>query len=53
MLSLPITRGGQAVAHTGQAIANPASGERVVFRATAADTRGQLLSMDYHAPRTT
>ena len=38
------------MAHAGQAIANPVTGERVVFRATAADTDGQLLSMDYHAP---
>jgi quercetin dioxygenase-like cupin family protein len=38
------------MAHAGQAIANPVTGERVVFRATAADTDGQLLSMVYHAP---
>jgi len=38
------------MAHAGQAIANPVTGERVVFRATAADTDGQLLSMEYHAP---
>ena len=38
------------MAHAGQAIANPVTGERVVFRATAADTDGHLLSMDYHAP---
>ena len=38
------------MAHPGQAIANPVTGERVVFRATAGDTGGQLLSMDYRAP---
>jgi quercetin dioxygenase-like cupin family protein len=38
------------MAHAGQAIANPVTGERVVFRATAADTDGRLLSMVYHAP---
>ncbi len=38
------------MAHAGQAIANPVTGERVVFRVTAADTDGQLLSMDYHVP---
>ena len=31
-------------------IANPVTGEWVVFRATAAETDGQLLSVDYHAP---
>jgi quercetin dioxygenase-like cupin family protein len=38
------------MAHAGQAIANPVTGERVVFRATAGDTRGELLSMEYQAP---
>jgi quercetin dioxygenase-like cupin family protein len=38
------------MAHAGQVIANPVTGERVVFRATAADTQGRLLSMVYHAP---
>jgi quercetin dioxygenase-like cupin family protein len=38
------------MAHAGQAIANPVTGERVVFRATAAETGGRLLSMVYHAP---
>ncbi|HYM57793.1 MAG TPA: cupin domain-containing protein [Solirubrobacteraceae bacterium] len=38
------------MAHAGQSIANPVTGERVVFRSTAADSGGALLSMDYFAP---
>jgi quercetin dioxygenase-like cupin family protein len=38
------------MAQPGQAITNPVTGERVVFRRTAADTDGELLSMDYFAP---
>jgi quercetin dioxygenase-like cupin family protein len=44
------------VAHAGQVLENPVSGERIVFRETAADTGGKLLAIDVelspdgHAP---
>ena len=39
------------MAHTGQILENPVSGERFVFRKTAADTDGELLEFDlYLAP---
>jgi quercetin dioxygenase-like cupin family protein len=34
------------MAHTGQVIENPVSGERITFRETAADTDGELLAID-------
>jgi mannose-6-phosphate isomerase-like protein (cupin superfamily) len=34
------------MAHAGQIIENPVSGERITFRKTAADTGGELLSFD-------
>jgi quercetin dioxygenase-like cupin family protein len=34
------------MAHAGQLIENPLSGERITFRKTAADTGGQLLAID-------
>ena len=34
------------MAHTGQTIENPLSGERITFRKTAADTGGELLAID-------
>jgi quercetin dioxygenase-like cupin family protein len=34
------------VAYTGQILDNPVSGERIVFRKTAADTDGELLEID-------
>jgi mannose-6-phosphate isomerase-like protein (cupin superfamily) len=34
------------VAHAGQVLDNPVSGERITFRATAADTDGELLALD-------
>jgi quercetin dioxygenase-like cupin family protein len=34
------------MAYTGQIIDNPVSGERIVFRKTAADTGGELLAID-------
>ena len=34
------------MAQTGDELVNPVSGERIVFRQTAADTDGQLLEMD-------
>ncbi len=33
---------------TGQTIENPVTGERVVFRKTAADTKGELVVIDVH-----
>jgi mannose-6-phosphate isomerase-like protein (cupin superfamily) len=39
------------MAHTGQIIENPVTGERIVFRKTAADTNGEYLEIDlYLAP---
>lgn len=44
------------MAHTGQVLENPVSGERIHFRRTAADTGGELLEIDLelspdgHAP---
>jgi quercetin dioxygenase-like cupin family protein len=34
------------VAYAGQILDNPVSGERIIFRETAADTNGQRLSID-------
>ena len=34
------------MAHAGQTIENPLSGERITFRKTAADTGGELLAFD-------
>jgi quercetin dioxygenase-like cupin family protein len=34
------------MAHSGQTIENPLSGERITFRETAADTNGELLAFD-------
>ena len=34
------------MAHAGDTIENPATGERIVFRKTAADTGGELLLFD-------
>lgn len=36
------------MAYAGQTIENPVSGERIVFRKTAADTAGELLEFDLH-----
>ena len=38
------------MAYTGQTISNAASGERITFRQTAADTRGELLAIDLELP---
>jgi mannose-6-phosphate isomerase-like protein (cupin superfamily) len=35
------------MARAGDAIENPVSGERIVFRQTAAETKGELLAFDY------
>ena len=34
------------MAYTGQIVDNPVSGERIIFRRTAADTGGELLEID-------
>ena len=34
------------MAYTGQILDNPVSGERIIFRKTAADTDGELLEID-------
>jgi len=38
------------MAHTGQTLKNPASGERITFRQTAAETGGELLAIDLELP---
>lgn len=38
------------MAYTGQTLENPASGERITFRQTAASTRGELLAIDLELP---
>ena len=39
------------MAYPGQTLRNPASGERITFRATAADTDGELLAIDLELPQ--
>jgi quercetin dioxygenase-like cupin family protein len=38
------------MAYKGQTLKNPASGERITFRQTAADTDGELLAIDLELP---
>jgi quercetin dioxygenase-like cupin family protein len=38
------------MANTGQTLENPASGERLTFRRTSADTGGELLEIDLELP---
>ena len=38
------------MAYAGQVLQNPASGERITFRRTAADTGGALLAIDLELP---
>jgi mannose-6-phosphate isomerase-like protein (cupin superfamily) len=38
------------MAYTGQTLENPASGERITFRRTSADTDGELLAIDLELP---
>ena len=38
------------MAYTGQTIENPASGERITFRETAATTGGELVAIDLELP---
>jgi mannose-6-phosphate isomerase-like protein (cupin superfamily) len=44
------TRSEPTMAQTGQTLENPASGERITFRRTAASTRGELLAVDLELP---
>jgi quercetin dioxygenase-like cupin family protein len=41
---------GATMAHAGQVIENPVTGERITFRQTAADTEGELLAIDLELP---
>jgi hypothetical protein len=38
------------MAYVGQTLENPASGERITFRATAAQTDGELVAIDLELP---
>jgi quercetin dioxygenase-like cupin family protein len=38
------------MAFTGQTFVNPASGERITFRTTAAETNGELVAIDLELP---
>jgi mannose-6-phosphate isomerase-like protein (cupin superfamily) len=38
------------MAYTGQTLENPASGERITFRQTSAETAGELLAIDLELP---
>jgi mannose-6-phosphate isomerase-like protein (cupin superfamily) len=38
------------MAYTGQTLKNPASGERITFRATSAETGGELVAIDLELP---
>jgi mannose-6-phosphate isomerase-like protein (cupin superfamily) len=38
------------MANNGQILENPASGERITFRRTSADTHGELLAIDLELP---
>ena len=38
------------MAYTGQTLENPASGERITFRRTSANTDGELLAIDLELP---
>jgi quercetin dioxygenase-like cupin family protein len=39
------------MAHLGQTLENPASGERITFRQTAAETNGELVAVDLELPQ--
>ena len=41
---------GATMAHTGQTLENPASGDLRTFRQTSANTRGELLAIDLELP---
>jgi mannose-6-phosphate isomerase-like protein (cupin superfamily) len=38
------------MAYAGQTLENPASGERITFRRTAAETKGELVAIDLELP---
>ena len=38
------------MAYAGQMVENPVTGERIVFRQTAADTGGELVAIDLSLP---
>jgi mannose-6-phosphate isomerase-like protein (cupin superfamily) len=38
------------MAYTGQRLENPASGERITLRRTAAETNGEVLAIDLELP---
>ena len=38
------------MAYRGQTLENPASGERITFRRTSAETGGELLAIDLELP---
>ena len=38
------------MAHVGQTLVNPASGERITFLHTAAETRGELVTIHLELP---
>jgi mannose-6-phosphate isomerase-like protein (cupin superfamily) len=38
------------MAHRGETLENPASGERITFRRTAAETNGELVAIDLELP---
>lgn len=44
----PERSAGESMARTGEVIENPATGERIEFRTTAADSGGESLTFDYH-----
>jgi quercetin dioxygenase-like cupin family protein len=39
------------MAHAGQTLQNPASGERIIFRKTAVETNGELVAIDLELPQ--
>jgi hypothetical protein len=41
---------GATMAYAGQTLKNPASGERITFRRTAAETDGELVAIDLELP---
>jgi quercetin dioxygenase-like cupin family protein len=45
-LTRPPRTKGNTMAHAGQILNNPVTGEQIIFRQTAADTGGELLAID-------
>jgi mannose-6-phosphate isomerase-like protein (cupin superfamily) len=48
--TLAIDRRRATMAYAGQTLKNPASGERITFRRTAAETDGELVAIDLELP---